>query len=730
MATYLSPGVYVKEIPSGSAPIAGAGTSTAAFIGVINRKEIIIPTEPMIEAQEEIKVVVKEEFSLTLELPLQEITQSDIQEKANHIELTLRTEKIDQLFSEEINKWNLKKEIQQNYQPINIKGISSLLEHEAFLKLLLDPSEAETNHTLAFLKTNYEINFEPISTPIALPTNQEISIKINLSPKSDSSKKPDIVVHTDQLKEQIKLTNCKIKKLPVEVKVEVNYLVKTTYNWKHHPGYNNNIENFLTWEIWQEQHNLGSNMNNVQVKIEDNNNNIIFTVAPIKSFIIKYKVLANQVSNEALGKFQVDNDLKIRNYPSDSKFPLKSYPVNCPKGTFTIKVNGEKKEIDNAQLNNDDTNKKSFITIPKDKLETNLIENQAIIIITVDYQAHFPQFKLVEEKQVKLCTNFNEFKKHFGDFSTDSGQNKLAHAVYGFFNNGGTRCYVVRVESETSITTALENLEAIDDIAIVAAPGITDLESRSAIIAHCEKSGDRFAILDCSTSKENNEDKPRNSSYAAFYYPWIQVLDPATKIMKKKEDGLEEGIIYVPPSGHIAGLYARVDAQRGVHKAPANEVILGALGLEKNISKNQQDGLNPQGINCIRNLNGNIRVWGARTIGGDANLEFKYINVRRVFNYLKKSIDQGTQWTVFEPNSPELWAKIRRNVTAFLTIAWRDGALFGSTPEQAFYVKCDEETNPIDQRDLGQVITQIGVSIVKPAEFVIFNLSQWAGPGK
>jgi phage tail sheath protein FI len=190
-----------------------------------------------------------------------------------------------------------------------------------------------------------------------------------------------------------------------------------------------------------------------------------------------------------------------------------------------------------------------------------------------------------------------------------------------------------------------------------------------------------------------------------------------------------DGLIYVPPSGHIAGIYARVDTQRGVHKAPANEVVFGALGLAQKISKNQQDGLNPKGINCIRDLNGNIRVWGARTIGGDMNGEFKYINVRRLFLFLRESIDEGTQWTVFEPNTPDLWARIRRNVIAFLTNVWRSGALFGNTPEQAFFVKCDEENNPPEVRDAGQVIIEIGVAVTKPAEFVIFRLSQWAGPG-
>jgi len=324
----------------------------------------------------------------------------------------------------------------------------------------------------------------------------------------------------------------------------------------------------------------------------------------------------------------------------------------------------------------------------------------------------------VPTQEVKLCTNFGEFKKFFGDFSQDSDQNTLAHAVYGFFRNGGTRCYVVLTDKKT-IDSALEQFEAIDEIAIVAAPGILDV--RDKIKDHCYRLGDRIAILDSDPEVDlsnTNSLKPFDSNYAALYFPWIQVLDPATNQEK-----------YVPPSGHIAGIYARVDSQRGVHKAPANENLLGAVGLKYNISKAKQDGLNPQGINCIRNLNGNIKVWGARTLGGDANGEFKYINVRRLFNYLKKSIDEGTQWTVFEPNSPELWARIRRNVTAFLMIVWRSGALFGNTPEQAFYVKCDEETNPPELREQGQVVTEIGVAIVKPAEFVIFHLSQWAGPG-
>lgn len=332
---------------------------------------------------------------------------------------------------------------------------------------------------------------------------------------------------------------------------------------------------------------------------------------------------------------------------------------------------------------------------------------------------------VIPSGEIKLCTNFTEFKKAFGDFSADEAHSNLAHAVYGFFRNGGTRCFVTWIADTGAIDSALESFAAIDEIALVAAPGVTDKAALGKIDAHCQDLGDRFAIFDSPEDaaptglKPGEGDLPGASDYVALYYPWIEVFDPATDALK-----------YVPPSGHIAGVYARVDTQRGVHKAPANEVILGATGLQSAITKAKQDGLNPQGVNCIRSLNGNIRIWGARTWGAGVDKpEFKYINIRRLFNYLRESIDEGTQWTVFEPNSPELWAKIRRNVSAFLTMTWRSGALFGSSPEEAFFVKCDEETNPPEVRDAGQVVTVIGVAVVKPAEFVIFEMSQWAGPG-
>ncbi len=334
---------------------------------------------------------------------------------------------------------------------------------------------------------------------------------------------------------------------------------------------------------------------------------------------------------------------------------------------------------------------------------------------------------------VKLCTGFNDFQHAFGGFSTAPEQSLLAHAVFGFFDNGGSRCYVVQAKDKAGLADALKRLEPVDEISIVAAPGLADKASWSALVSHCERLGDRFAVLDCPEDSDTGNvfgqppaPAPDNSGYAAYYFPWIRVFDPPTQ--GADPDG--DGTILVPPSGHLAGIYARVDSTRGVHKAPANEVIRGALGLQQTITKAQQAGLNPKGINAIRELNGAIRVWGARTLGGDANGEWKYINVRRLLLYIEESIDEGTQWVVFEPNDPGLWAKITRNVTAFLTNVWRSGALLGNKPEEAFYVKCDAETNPPEVRDLGQVVAEVGVAAVRPAEFVIFRISQWAGAGK
>ena len=270
------------------------------------------------------------------------------------------------------------------------------------------------------------------------------------------------------------------------------------------------------------------------------------------------------------------------------------------------------------------------------------------------------------------------------------------------------------------------------------APGQLSDSVRDKIVAHCDALRDRFAIFDGPqiatdllsltrvAADANPGVAPKRTDLAAWYYPWITVFDPGTQL----QNPASNGALAVPPSGHIAGVYARVDTERGVFKSPANEAIRGALGVTHALSKPDQDSLNPKGVNCIRVLNDNILVWGARTVGGDANADLKYVSVRRTLLFLRESIDEGTQWAVFEPNTPALWAKITRNITAFLTTVWRSGALFGSTPQEAFFVKCDAETNDSDARERGQVVTQIGVAIARPAEFVIFRISQFTAPTK
>lgn len=354
---------------------------------------------------------------------------------------------------------------------------------------------------------------------------------------------------------------------------------------------------------------------------------------------------------------------------------------------------------------------------------------------------------LPDAGKVILCTSWNDFVRNFGDLVGDknamgvtevtqasfdatllNARRPLAHAVYGFFNNGGTRCYVVRIAAAAGLGAALTALAGIDEVAIVAIPGVTTEVAQEAVIDHCENLKDRFAVLDGLQvappfTKEKIQADTKNSTYAGMYFPWIKVADPAKQIMEPTSDGT----IIMPPSGHVAGVYARVDGERGVYKAPANEAIRGALDTEYRLSQNDQDGLNPKGVNVIRVLNSTVKIWGARTLGGDDNGEYKYISTRRLFNFLRESIDEGTQFAVFEPNSPALWQRITRNVGDFLLGQWRDGALFGDTPKQAFFVKCDADTNPSDVRERGQVVAQIGVAIVKPAEFVIFRIQQMTG---
>jgi Bacteriophage tail sheath protein len=279
--------------------------------------------------------------------------------------------------------------------------------------------------------------------------------------------------------------------------------------------------------------------------------------------------------------------------------------------------------------------------------------------------------------------------------------------------------------------TGLAALGEIDDIAIVALPdggGMEDADASQqvadALIAHAERMRYRIAIVDAPMGSSMTEIRAFrgkfDTTYAALYHPWIEIFDPN----ERPQQGAPPRRLMLPPSGFVAGIYARTDILRGVFKAPANEVVRGLTKLETNINKPRQDVLNPEGINALRFFEGRgNRVWGARTMSSDP--EWKYVNVRRLFIYLEHSIDKGTQWAVFEPNNERLWANVRSTIEDFLLVQWKSGALMGSKPEQAFFVRCDRTTMSQNDLDNGRLICLIGVAPTYPAEFVIFRIGQW-----
>ncbi|KFA94337.1 phage tail sheath family protein [Archangium violaceum] len=281
----------------------------------------------------------------------------------------------------------------------------------------------------------------------------------------------------------------------------------------------------------------------------------------------------------------------------------------------------------------------------------------------------------------------------------------------------------------TTRKTGLKQFEDLEDISIVAAPGSTfGYETGpgpsvvSSLISHCERMRYRIAVLDSGndqTLQQVREMRAKfDSSYAALYYPWVKVMDPVTRQP-----------IVLPPSGFVAGIYARNDVRRAVYKAPANEVVTTALGFESILNTAQQEAINPEGINAFRFFEGRgLRLWGARTISSDP--EWKYVNLRRYFAYLERSIDKGTQWAVFEPNGPQLWANVRRSIEDFLLNEWQSGALLGDRPDAAYFVKCDRSTMTQNDLDNGRLICLVGVAPLRPAEFVVIRIGQWTGDRK
>ncbi len=352
--------------------------------------------------------------------------------------------------------------------------------------------------------------------------------------------------------------------------------------------------------------------------------------------------------------------------------------------------------------------------------------------------------------------NWSQFRTEFAA-SDDLNSTALSHAVNGFFLNGGSRCFIVNVPDSEAIAgndlprTGLKLLEENDELSIVAAPGRIDPLSHEALTAHCELLGDRVCILDLpdvkntellkavetagssgkvkDKDKDKEKDKDKDAGVASHprlspsglstcYFPKIKVADA----LHPNLDPVD-----ISPSGHIAGIWAGTDTKRGVHKAPANVPVAGAVGLTYQVTGAEQGDLNARGINCIRKFSTEgILVWGARTLAEESS-EWRYIPVRRLLIMIEQSIKRNTSWVVFEPNDQTLWKSVKSEVSNFLSNVYRDGALMGATPEEAFFVKCDAETNPPESIDMGQLITVIGVAPVKPAEFIIFKIGLNAG---
>jgi uncharacterized protein len=323
-------------------------------------------------------------------------------------------------------------------------------------------------------------------------------------------------------------------------------------------------------------------------------------------------------------------------------------------------------------------------------------------------------------------TNWTAYTGAFGAYKAGLD---LPFAVRGFFENGGTTAYVVPVKDAAGVDGALDALTRYTDVSMVAAPGVVDAATQAKVLTHCETMGDRFAVLDgapdTSPLKADGTLRTQRSGlksprgFGALYWPWITVPDPAAAAGSG-------AVVSVPPSGHVAGIMARSDDAVGVHKPPANEVVRGAVDLGYRLNDTEHGTLNKAGINCLRRFPGGPPlVWGARTLTDDT--QWRYVNVRRLVSYVEDSIVEGLRWAVFAPNNTRLWKGLERSITEFLTRVWQAGALFGATAAQAFYVRITEELNPPAVRNLGQVVVEIGLAPVRPAEHIVLRIGLWDG---
>ena len=362
---------------------------------------------------------------------------------------------------------------------------------------------------------------------------------------------------------------------------------------------------------------------------------------------------------------------------------------------------------------------------------------------TAGFVGEAPQANAFTGKPPRLVTSADQF---FHEFIRDPGDpdneakgaqtnNDLGNAVLGFFKNGGTECFVVDVGTGGDIEKGIDQLEAIEEIDIIAAPGVATTGVYNALAGQAKRTGNRFAILDPPTKADISGDvnkllpgagskRPDSSIWAAFYYPRIQI----SPVLKKDKDDAKADAnkkFFAPPSGHIAGLYARVDGQRGVHKAPANEQLIGALGVEQLIKDADQEQLNKVGVNIIRVFSEGPVVWGARTLQEQEkaiDTSFLYISVRRLTTFVEQSLRGGLRFAVFEPNNLALRQTITRSVRGFLDGVWRDGALFGATADEAYYVRFPDSFNTDTERQKGRLTLEVGLRVAPPAEFIIIRI--------
>ncbi len=778
MAEYLSPGVYIEEIELGAKPIEGVSTSTAGFLGMAEKGSLDKPT--LVTNFGEYQRVFggyldKNRFEKTWYLPyaiqsffengggrayitrvadtttettkakkstgfLPDISGSEIalSEEATPKNIMMELDSVTELETDDIllikddknsefvkfkslaKKLTLDTPVNSSYlentnitkQKIGTLGSTIVTEIDAGVSIfdVVDASSFEIGHVL-FIDDE---NQNEICTITAIDNN-EITVQNALQYAHDGSTTAiDITKLDDSTEVTQVLSNIKsgYSSIPIDVAdadFSTDNVIKIGSEYFIISSNATNIA--LLSEELKYKHTIDTPIKKLAPAIEltassEGSWGDRIKVSTIRSMPTKISVIEKDIDYidvESVAGVYNGTILKLNNDYREVKEVINTPDLkrvimteNLP-ATFNTKDPVETEEFN--LLISSDKSEETFTNLSLNENHPNYIEHIQSKLITVKVTT--TGTSIVMPSQDKTTKWYWKLEGGVDGIPTEDDINTV---------------YVGKLSDTPESRTGLYTFENIDGINIVAIPGMTSQYIQKKIISHCEKMKNRFGVLD-SIKGANLEEiqKQRNlydSKYAALYYPWVEIYNPLTK----KNDAL-------PPSGHVIGVYARSDTERGVHKAPANEKLNNVMELSQIITKGQQDILNPKGVNCIRAFPGRgIRIWGARTLSSDPL--WKYINVRRLFLYMEESIDEGTQWVVFEPNSEILWARVIQTISNFLKSVWKSGALMGTTPEEAFFVKCDKTTMTDDDIANGRLIVLIGVAPVKPAEFVIFRIAQ------